>query len=306
MKIGLIDVDSHNYPNLALMKISAWHKSQGDHVEWYEPLIGGWYDKVYMSKVFSFTEDYQYPVNATEIIKGGTGYNIRLVDGKEVYTKDSELPDEIEHIYPDYGIYHITDTAYGYMTRGCPRGCDFCVVAEKEGRRSHTVARLEEFWRGQKYIELLDPNPIAAPEWEDNFQQLIDSRAFVNFNQGVDIRLMTEEKAELLKQIRLKMIHFAFDRMKDADIVLRNLEMFSRITGWERHKIQVYVLTNFDTTIEEDLWRINKLREVNVSPYVMIYDKEHLPRQHVLRKMQRWANSKWIFNSVKSFEEYAR
>lgn len=306
MKIGLIDVDSHNYPNLALMKISAWHKAQGNQVEWYEPLIGGWYDKVYMSKVFSFTADYQYPVNAAEIIKGGTGYNIRLVDGKEVYTKDQELPDEIEHIYPDYTLYNITDTAYGYMTRGCPRGCEFCVVAEKEGRRSHTVARLEEFWRGQKYIELLDPNPIAAPEWEDNFQQLIDSMAFVNFNQGVDIRLMTEEKAQKLKQIRLKMIHFAFDRMQDADIVLCNLEMFSRITGWERHKIHVYVLTNFDTTIEEDLWRIYKLREVNVSPYVMIYDKEHLPKHHDLRKIQRWVNNKFIFNSVKTFEEYKR
>ena len=304
MKIGLIDVDSHNYPNLALMKISAWHKAQGDQVEWYEPLIGGWYDKVYMSKVFSFTDDYQYPVNATEIVKGGTGYNIQLIDGKEVYTRDKDLPDEIEHIYPDYSLYNITDTAYGYMTRGCPRGCDFCVVGEKEGRQSHTVAKLEEFWNGQKYIELLDPNPIAAPDWQKNFQQLIDSQSFVNFNQGVDIRLMTEEKARMMKQIKLKMIHFAWDRMKDGEIVTKNLEMFTRLTGWERHKIEVYVLTNFDTTIEEDLERIYKLRELNVSPYVMIYDKEHLPKRHVLRKIQRWANSKWIFNSVNSFDEY--
>lgn len=124
-KIGLIDVDSHNFPNLALMKISAWHKQQGDSVEWYEPLIGGHYDRVYMSKVFNFTQDYEYPINADEIIKGGTGYNIQLIDGKEVYTKDKELIYPIEHIYPDYSIYNITDTAYGFMTRGCPRGCDF-------------------------------------------------------------------------------------------------------------------------------------------------------------------------------------
>ena len=305
MKIGLIDVDSHNYPNLVLMKLSAWHKAQGDFVEWYEPLIGGWYDKVYMSKVFSFTEDYQYPVNATEIIKGGTGYNIQLIDGKEVYTKDTELSTEIEHIFPDYSIYNITDTAYGYMTRGCPRGCDFCVVGEKEGRRTHTVAKLSEFWNGQKYIELLDPNPIAAPEWRDNFQQLIDSRSFINFNQGVDIRLMTEEKALMLKQMRMKYIHFAFDRIQDADIVLKNLGMFTQVTKWDRHKIVVYVLTNFDTTIEEDLWRIYQIRDLGASPYLMIYDKEHLPKRHVLRRMQRWVNSRNLFNSVQCFEDYA-
>ena len=127
MKIGLIDVDGHNFPNLALMKLSAWHKSQGDSVEWYQPMFSGHMDKVYMSKVFSFTPDYEYFVDADEIIRGGSGYAITLESGKEVYNKnlDAPLPDEIEHMYPDYSIYNITDTAYGFLSRGCPRGCSF-------------------------------------------------------------------------------------------------------------------------------------------------------------------------------------
>lgn len=117
---------------------------------------------------------------------------------------------------------------------------------------------------------------------------------------------MTEEKALMLKQIRLKMIHFAWDRMQDEEQVLKNLKLFTDATGWERHKIQVYVLTNFDTDPDQDLERIYKLKELNVSPYVMIYDKEHLPKRHILRRMQRWANSKFIFNSVERFEDYER
>ena len=106
MRIGLIDVDSHNYPNLPLMKISAWHKAQGDTVRWYEPFDGllEKYDKVYMSKVFSFSKDYEQPIYADYIIRGGSGYAIELVDEKEIYHKecDVNLADEIEHIYPDY------------------------------------------------------------------------------------------------------------------------------------------------------------------------------------------------------------
>lgn len=137
MKIGLIDVDGHNFPNIPLMKLSAWHKQQGDSVEWYDPLFSGHMDKVYMSKVFGFTPDYEFTVDADEVIKGGSGYCIELVDGKEIYHKenDRELQSEIEHIYPDYSIYpELTkDTAYGFLTRGCPRGCSFCHVQHKEG-----------------------------------------------------------------------------------------------------------------------------------------------------------------------------
>lgn len=137
MKIGLIDVDGHNFPNLPLMKLSAWHKAQGDSVEWYQPLFSGHLDSVYMSKVFSFTPDYEYPVNADQVIKGGSGYCIDLVGGKETYhaERDRPLPDEVEHIYPDYSLYPdlTKDTAFGFLTRGCPRGCGFCHVATKEG-----------------------------------------------------------------------------------------------------------------------------------------------------------------------------
>ena len=177
MKIGLIDVDGHNYPNLPLMKISAWHKAQGDEVEWYYPLISGHMDKVYMSKVFSFTPDYEYFIDAEEIVSGGTGYAIELVDSHEQFdkSKDKNLPEEVEHIYPDYSIYPemTKDTAYGFLTRGCPRGCDFCIVKNKEGLCSHKVADLSEFWNGQKHIELMDPNILACTEWEDLLQQLI-------------------------------------------------------------------------------------------------------------------------------------
>ena len=203
MRIGLIAVDTHNYPNLPLMKISAWHKAQGDHVEWYQPMFSGHMDKVYMSKVFSFTPDYEYFIDADEVVKGGSGYCISLVDGKEVYdkSKDKDLQPEIEHIYPDYSIYGdlTKDTAYGFLTRGCPRGCAFCHVEAKEGRCSHKVADLSEFWRGQKNIVLCDPNLIACKDWKELLQQLIDSKAWIDINQGIDIRMMTEEKAEMIK-----------------------------------------------------------------------------------------------------------
>lgn len=234
MKIGLIDVDGHNFPNIPLMKISAYHKKKGDAVEWYDPLFTGHVDKVYMSKVFSFTPDYQYFVDADEIVKGGSGYCISLVNGKEVYdkTKDIPLPEEIEHIYPDYSLYGITDTAYGFLTRGCPRGCSFCHVEAKEGRMSRKVADLSEFWNGQKNIVLCDPNILACRmHWKDLLQQLIDSKAQVDINQGLDIRLMTPEKAEMLKKIKLKNLHFAWDRIQDKEKIIPKFQMFKEITG---------------------------------------------------------------------------
>lgn len=308
MKIGLIDVDGHNYPNIPLMKISAYHKSQGDSVEWYDPLFSGHMDKVYMSKVFGFTEDYQYYVDADEIIKGGSGYCINLVNGKEVYDKsrDIELPYEIEHIYPDYSLYGITDTAYGFLTRGCPRGCHFCHVEAKEGRASRKVADLKEFWNGQKNIVLCDPNILACKEWKDLLQQLIDSKAYVDFNQGLDIRLMTEEKAKMLKQIKIKNFHFAWDRYEDKEMILPKFKMFKEITGIDFRKLGVFVLCNFDTTIEEDLERIYTLRDLGFHPYVMIYNKENVPKGHDLRKMQRWVNNRIIFAKCRNFEDYKK
>lgn len=307
-KIGLIDVDGHNFPNLPLMKISAYHKAKGDSVEWYDPMFSGHMDRVYVSKVFSFSPDYEYAIWADEIYYGGSGYCIKLVDGKEVFDSDldCELPPEIEHIYPDYSLYPelTADTAYGFMSRGCPRGCDFCHVGVKEGRRSHKVADLSEFWQGQKNIVLLDPNPTACREWRDILRQLIQSGAWVDFTQGVDIRIMTEEMAEMIRRIKLKNIHFAWDRYEDKETILPKLKMVKELTGWGYWRMAVYVLINYNTTIEQDLERIYTIRDLGFSPYVMVYNKENLPQGHIARKIQRWVNARAVFRSTSKFEDY--
>ena len=306
MRVGLIDVDGHNYPNLPLMKLSAWHKAQGDSVEWYEPMFSGHMDKVYMSKVFSFSPDFMYHIDADEIVKGGSGYCISLVDGKEVFdkSKDLELPPPIEHIYPDYSLYGISDTAYGFLSRGCPRGCEFCHVARKEGKRSYKVAALSEFWRGQKNIDLLDPNLLACKDWADLLEQLARSGASVNFNQGLDIRLMTEDKAKALAGVKTKMIHFAWDRYEDKDLILPKLETYKRNAKPVAHAPVVYVLCNFNSTLEEDLSRVLALRAMDYQPYIMLYNKEHIPKRHPLRRLQRWVNNPYIFWTTERFEDY--
>lgn len=293
MKVGLIDVDGHHYPNLALMKLSAWHKSRGDNVEWW----WGWgqYDRVYMSKVFdeTYSPDIPEPVNAAEIIKGGTGYGL-----------DNTLPDEIEHIYPDYSLYPglTKDTAYGFLTRGCPCGCPFCIVAEKEGRRSIKVADLSEWWHGQKNIVLMDPNTLACQDHLELLGQLAESNAWVDINQGADARLLTEENITALNKVRLKMIHFAWDMMEQSEAVLRGLELYAKYGMLDERKRRVYVLTNFGTTMEENLYRIYKLREMKFDPYVMIYDKPNAPKE--IKRLQRWVNNKFIWRSCEKFEDY--
>lgn len=172
MQIGLIDVDSHNFPNLCLMKLSAYHKAKGDSVEWWNGLKH--YDIVYQSKVFdaTYTPDNEYCINADMVVKGGTGYDL-----------GNKLPDEVEHTSPDYELYGIKDKAYGFLTRGCPRGCPFCIVKQKEGN-THTVADLDEWWRGQKEIILMDSNITASKDCERLFDQLIKSKALINFEGG--------------------------------------------------------------------------------------------------------------------------
>lgn len=288
MKVGLLDVDGHNFPNLALMKISSWHKAKGDDVELFFGLNR--YDKVYMAKVFTFTPDYEEVIMADEIIKGGTGYDLT-----------SKLPQEIESQYPDYDLYGIKDIAYGYLSRGCPRGCKFCIVAEKEGKRSVKVADLSQFWKGQKEIVLLDPNILACNDWKDLLQQCIDSKVIVDFSQGLDIRLMTEEKQEMINQIKHRILHFAWDNAEDT-MTFKKLKEFRKGFKDIDGNLLVYVLTNYNSTIEQDLDRIYKLRDVGYNPYVMIYDKVNAPTK--IRHMQRWCNSKWIFNKCRNFEDY--
>ncbi len=313
MKIGLIDVDGHNFPNLPLMKLSAWHKQQGDTVEWYEPLfhsMGEPLDKVYMSKVFSdeYTQDYQYYVHAKEVIKGGTGYCISVVDGKEVFdkSKNFNLPYEVEHIYPDYELYpeYTKNTAYGFLTRGCCNNCGFCIVSQKEGLCSRKVADLSEFWKGQKNIKLLDPNLLACKDHMELLEQLADSKAKVDFTQGLDARFINERNVELLKQINISMLHFAFDFMRNEERITEGLKIAKdRLEINDRNAI-VYMITNYDTTIEQDLYRIEKIKEAGFQPDVRIYRKESLPKRHILRDLQRWCNNRFIYRSC-GFLDYA-
>ena len=309
MLIGLFDIDSHNFPNLPLMKISAWHKSQGDEVEFVRPLdtLSKHYDRIYASKVFG--DEYSVVkslyMQADEVFLGGTGFAIEVKDGKEIYTKtrDADLPPEIEHIYPDYSLYpELTkDTAYGFLTRGCPNNCGFCIVSQKEGLTSRKVADLSEFWRDQKHIKLLDPNTLACRDRKDLLRQLIESRARVDFTQGLDARFVTEEIADLLKQIKIDRVHFAFDLMKNEKAIVKGLKTFKRVCNIPDRNAIVYILTNFDTTIEEDLYRVKKVEKCGYSPDVRIYRKPTAPQ--VVKDLQRWCNNRFLYRSC-DFMDY--
>lgn len=291
MQIGLIDVDSHNWPNLCLMKLSAWHKAQGDRVEWWRPEER--YDLVYKSKVFTdlYSKDTAVVTNAEQVIAGGTGYGL-----------ENCLPEAVEHSFPDASIYpQFSDTAYGFLSRGCPRNCGFCIVSKKEGRRSTAVADLAEFWRGQREIKLLDANLLACPDHERLLEQLAASRAWVDFTQGLDIRLVTPDNAALLNQMRTKAVHFAWDNPSE-DLT----PCFRRFLEWtnirDKRKRQVYVLTNFGSTHAQDLYRVETLRQMGYTPYVMVYDRPTAPR--ITRQLQRWVNNKRIFYTVARFSDY--
>ena len=291
--IGMIDVDSHNFPNLALMKLSASHNETNDTVEWYDEKHE--YDIVYMAKVFddTYTKDFPKEItNANLIVKGGTGYSLEGI-----------LPHCTEHIMPDYGLYGITDTAYGFLTRGCPRNCEFCIVGQKEGLKSCKVADITEFWNGQAKIEIMDPNILACKDRLGLLDQVIDTKAMVNFNQGLDIRFTDDDVIDRLGKIRMKRVHFAWDNPND------DLEpYFKNFTKkYKRKSVAskvVYVLVNFNSTMEENLYRIYKLRELGYDPYVMIYDKPNAPQE--IKDLQRWVNNRFIWRKCEKFEDYKR
>ena len=306
-KIGLIDVDSTKFGNLPLMKLSAHHKSQGDTVEWFDGFSH--YDRVYMSKVFSFSPDYTQHIDADEIVKGGTGYALHGAGGLDFCSEeDKPLPYDVEHSYPDYSLYpnFTKDTAYGFLTRGCPRGCHFCIVGKKEGLKSVKVADLGEFWHGQKNICLNDPNILACKDRETLIEQLLQSKATVEINQGLDIRMLNPEIAKALNNLKMDKVHFAWDRYQDRDLVLPKFEILAQYAPRiaKSHNTLVFTLVNYDTTLEQDLDRIYSLRKLGIRSYVMVYDKAHC--NQIYRKLQSWANSYAVFAKCPDFNQFLK
>jgi hypothetical protein len=239
----------------------------------------------------TYSQDNIYIANAGEVIRGGTGYG-----------PSPDLPDAVEHSRPDYSLYpQFSGIAYGFLTRGCPRACGFCIVSGKEGRRSRQVADLSEFWGGEREIKLLDANLLACPDHERLLLQLAESHALVDFSQGLDIRLTTPDNVALLNKVRTKAVHFAWDDPNtDLTPYFRRFVEQTNIKSNRRRR--VYVLTNFGSTHEQDLYRVDTLRSLGYDPYIMVYERPTAPK--ITRQFQRWVNNKRIFHTVEHFEDY--
>ena len=284
MKIGLIDVDGHNFPNFALMKISAYHKSKGHQIEWADRLFGGYYDKIYSSKIFTFSSDIDYNFNCGEIIKGGTGYDIT-----------SRLSDEIEsHTGMDYSLYPQYQFSIQFFSRGCIRNCPFCLVREKEGYIKSVVPTALN--PNGEWIEVLDNNFFANPNWKDSINYLIKAKQKVNLH-GVDVRIMDEEQAFYLNKLKLKRnIHIAWD-LPQIDLTEGLKSMIKYI---KPYKITCYVLVGFNSTIEQDLYRLEILKSLGITPFVQPYrdfENKRNPTQYEL-DLARWANKMWLFKTM--------
>lgn len=279
MEVRLLDIDG-KMPNIALMKIAAYHKQKGDHVEWLNPLmdIEANIEKVYASKLFNFSDDYDYYPPEAEVIRGGTGFDI-----------SSKLPRQIESITKlDYSIYPQHHYSMQFFSRGCIRSCPFCVVREKEGY-IHPVEPLELNPNG-KHIEVLDNNFFANPEWKFAIEKLLEWNIPVNLH-GVDVRIMNEEQAYYLNKLKhYKQVHIAWDNPKQN--ILEQLKVMTKYI--KPYKIMCYVLIGYWSTPEEDLYRIEKLRELRVDPFVMPFNK----MDEYQKKFARWVNHKAIFKTV--------
>lgn len=293
MKIGLIAVDS-KYPNLALMKISAYHKSIGDNVEWYNPFDK--YDIVYMAKVFTFTPDYGYYINSEKIIKGGTGYDIH-----------SHLDSEMEYIQPDYSIYNIdSNLAYGFLTRGCPNHCKWCVVPDKEGNVKPYMD-IEQIASSQRdHVILMDNNILSSDYGIKQIEKIIKMGIRVDFNQGLDARLVTPYIANLLSKVKwIKYIRFGCDTKNQIEYCDKALEMIDSY-GYKGEYFFYCILIN---DFKECYNRVNHWKEKGkrYNPFCQPYrDLEN--KNHIIPQWQKdlagWTNKRWIYRSCdfKDFE----
>lgn len=227
-----------------------------------------------------------------------------IKNGIEHYdkSKDLDLTSEIEKMFPDYSIYPQFDFAVSMTSRGCPRGCAFCHVGAKEGRCAVKVANVSDFWNGQKEIRVLDPNITACRDKRDLMRQYRETGAVIDFTQGLDIRLINDEDIADINAMRLRRIHFAWDNAEDD--LRQKFEYFAKKSRRKSNIAMVYILTGFNSTIQQDLYRIYTLRDLGYKPYVMIYNKPNAPKE--LKRLQRWCNNKWIFNSCKRFEDYKK
>ena len=295
-KIGLIDVDSHNSPNYALMKISAYYKSLGHEVEWSAPLFGDSYDLVYKSKIFTFTPDdeFFYPC---EVIKGGTGYDIK-----------SKLEQAIDDMAPDYSIYPEVDskTAYGFLTRGCPNKCKWCVVPLKEGKVTpyRDVEDISEGGRRTNLI-LMDNNVLASDFGLAQIEKIVEKRYRVDFNQALDARLVTDDIAQLLAKVRwITQIRFGCDTPKQIVECEKAMQLIDKY----RKKPASYLMyTMIDKDMDEAYTRLSHFRDnKRVRIVAQPFRDFNNPKQIIpqwQKDMARWAMRREIYASC-DFKDY--
>lgn len=281
MRVAIAQVDG-KWPNLALAKLAAWERAQGNRVDRFNPLFSGAYPVVYASKVFVDTPDDPYlPDHA---IRGGSGYNVELS-----LAADQEAMRPLWELWPEW------QRDMGYSTRGCVRRCPFCVVPKKDGRL-RVVAEFGDLWSGRDELVLLDGNVTAAPI--EHFRRLCKeataARCRLDFSQGLDARLLTDEHAAILAHTRYgRRLHLAFDNMTDEPAVRAAIATFGR-AGIPPSRLSFYVLVGFDTTHAENLERIEILRALGADPFVMPFDRSD-PYQ---RRLARWVNNKVAFKAM--------
>jgi len=292
MRIGLIDVDGHNFPNFALMKIASYHKQNNDKVEW--ATINP-YDIIYMSKVFTFTKDHQQGIiTSSRIIKGGTGYDVSV-----------HLPEEIETQQPDYTLYPQYTHAYGFLTRGCPNKCSYCIVPRKEGLIS-PYADIEDILQGRHSAILMDNNVLAHSHGLQQIEKIIRLGIKVDFNQGLDARIIAKDKgiAEMLTKVKwINHLRIACDTKAIIPFVDKAIDNLNEY-GFRSKKIFVYVLTK---EIPDALERIMFLREKGCTPFAQPFRDfvKNTPPTAEAKQFARWVNRKEIFYSV-SYEDYIK